>query len=134
MNNVFHPIKMGTILIPSGPSKHLHFICSDPVFYPALVKECVLVVNISTIDALLDYDKSCILQRSDHPFIKHPSYVYYRKADIFGADSISRNVAEGNFTLHVPCSEATFERIFGGFNISDEVRPKIKKFYQRYCL
>ncbi|MFT4928535.1 MAG: hypothetical protein ACI8WB_004654, partial [Phenylobacterium sp.] len=97
-------------------------------------KDCVLVVNISSIDQMLAYDTSCILQPINHPFVKHPSYVYYRKADIFGADNISRNVAEGNFSAHQPCDELTFSRILNGFEISNEIRPKIKQFYFKYCV
>jgi hypothetical protein len=69
-------MKKGTVLMPTGPVDHLHFICSDPVYYPAKVKECVLIVNISSIDDGSDYDQTCILNAEEHPFIKHPSYIY----------------------------------------------------------
>lgn len=129
----YSPARKGTILIPSGSKNHLHFVCSDPVFYPSVGKDCVLVVNISTADAAIDYDKTCVLDVGDHPFIKHPSYVYYRRADIFGADNIARNVADGTFDVHRDCTDGTFKRILDGFDISDEVRPKIHKFYEKYC-
>lgn len=134
MNQRFVPARKGTILIPSGPTDHLHFICSDPVFYPYLAKECLLLVNISTVDPDLETDSACILQAGDHPFIRHNSYVYYRKADIFGVDSVSRNVAEGNFIAHAPCTDDIFQRILDGFAISEEVKPKIRSFYERYCI
>jgi hypothetical protein len=133
MTGEFHPARKATLLIPSGSTNHLHFICCDPVYYPNKVKDCVLLVNISTIDVLLAHDPTCILQPGDHPFIRHPSYVYYRKADIFGADSISRSVAEGDFIIHQPCEEEPFSRILSGFDASDEVRLKIKNFYSKYC-
>jgi hypothetical protein len=76
MTEPYIPMKKGTVLMPTGPVDHLHFICSDPVYYPAKVKECVLIVNISSIDDGSDYDQTCILNAEEHPFIKHPSYIY----------------------------------------------------------
>lgn len=125
--------KKGTILIPSGPVKHLHFVCSDPVFYPKTAKESILVVNISSIQEGLEHDETCVLDVGDHPFIAHPSYVYYRKADIFGADTVKRNIDDGTFDVHEPCGDGTFKRILEGFDISEDVTGKVLNFYQKYC-
>lgn len=133
MTELYTPVKKGTVLMPTGPVDHLHFICSDPVFYPHKAKECVLIVNISSVDDGSDYDQSCLLNVGDHPFIKHASYVYYKKAEIYGTNSISQNVAQGNFRIHEPCDDTTFSRILEGFGISEEVSSKIKKFYETYC-
>ncbi len=91
--NLGNPFRKGTILIPTGPCNHLHIICNNPVFYPKLAKECVLAVNISTVTTDIPYDISCVLNTGDHPFINRQSYVYYRKADIFGATAVAKNVA-----------------------------------------
>jgi hypothetical protein len=133
MTDTFSLMRRGTILIPSGSSHHLHFICCGPVYYTNLGKDCVLLVNISSISSAIEYDKTCILTSTDHPFIKHQSYVYYRKADIYGADNIRRNIAEGTFTTHQDCSIPVFERILKGVSDSEEVKFKILKFYQKYC-
>lgn len=126
-------MKKGTILVPTGSANHLHFLCCDPTFYPNLGKDCILGVNISSINDGTEYDSSCLLDAGDHSFIKHPSYIYYRKAEIFGVESISRNIAEGNFSSHDPCSDELFQRILKGFEISEELRFKIKNFYEKYC-
>lgn len=131
--SIYKPFRKGSLLIPSGPCLHLHVICNDPVFYPSLAKECFLAVNISSIDPIIQYDPSCILTAGHHRFIKHDSYVYYRKADVFGATTTSRLVAEGEISLHDPFSDAVFEKILDGFYQSKEVRPKIFNFFQRYC-
>ncbi|WP_282167105.1 hypothetical protein [Shewanella japonica] len=133
MTNGYNPVSRGTILIPSGSKDHLHFVCSDPVFYPPTQKESVLVVNISSIKDDIGYDSSCVLDVGDHPFITHPSFVYYLKADIFGADNIARNVADGTFQVHEDCTDETFVRILDGFDISDDVRPKPFRFYEKHC-
>ncbi len=132
--SLYLPCRKGSILIPTGPCDHLHVICNDPVFYPALVKECVLAVNLSTVNEYIDYDKTCILKYDEHPFLKHDSYVYYRKADIFGVNSISRCIADGSFSTHDPFDEDVFEKILSGFSVSKEVRPKIRAFYNTFCL
>ncbi|MDC5850904.1 hypothetical protein OPW32_17050 [Vibrio europaeus] len=125
--------KKGTILIPSGPVKHLHFVCSDPVFYPKTTKDSILVVNITSIQDGIEHDGSCVLDVGDHPFITHPSYVYYRRADIFGVDTVRRNIDDGTIDVHSPCGDGTFKRILEGFELSDDVTPKIYNFYQKYC-
>lgn len=125
--------KKGTILIPSGPTKHLHFVCSDPVFYPRVGKECVLLVNISSINGDIIHDSTCELNVGDHPFITKPSYVYYKKAELFGSENIERNVAAGEFQIHAPCDEDVFKRILKGFDASDDVSRKVYNFYEKYC-
>ena len=132
--NLGNPFRKGTILIPTGPCDHLHIICNNPVFYPKLAKECVLAVNISTVTTDIPYDISCILNTGDHPFINRQSYVYYRKADIFGATAIAKNVADGSFTTHQPIDDTVFSKVLLGFSISDEVTPKIRQFYKSYCI
>ena len=83
---------------------------------------------------LIDYDKTCILKIGEHPFIKRDSYILYRKAEIFGVNSISRNIDDGSFSTHQPFNDVTFEKILAGFAISKEVRPKIKSFYNKFCI
>lgn len=131
--SAYEPYRKGTILIPTGPCDHLHFVCNDPVLYPPLAKECVLAVNISSVDPNLPCDPTCLVEAGEHRFVKHQSYVYYRKADIYGANTIALRVADGTFKTHHDCSDDLFERILAGFGVSPEVRPKIKTFYQKYC-
>ncbi len=128
------PARKGTILIPSGPVRHLHFVCSDPVFYPRYGMEAVLVVNISTIKADCSYDATCVLNSQDHPFITNPSYVFYYRADIFSVDRIAMNIADGTFQTHQDCNDATFQRILAGFNVSPDVKGKVLSFYRKYCV
>lgn len=89
---------------------------------------------MSTVNPHIDYDKTCLLNVGDHPFIKHESYIYYRKADIFGASSIARSVADGTFNTHSTFDDPVFNRILAGFTTSNEIRPKIRRFYESYCI
>lgn len=122
-------IKKGTLLMPSGNADHLFIICSDPIFYLKLGKDCFLSVNITSIKPDIEHDNSCILNAGDHPFVHHPSYVLYRKADIFGVLTISQSIAEGDISIHHPCDDALFTRVMAGFAISNALKPSILNFY-----
>ncbi len=125
--------RKGTILIPAGSVDHLHFICSNPVFYPIKAKECVLLVNISSIKPSIPYDDTCVLNIGDHPFIKKPSFIYYRMAEIYSVVGIQQQVVEGNYSIREDCNDSVFERILNGFNVSEDVKLKILRFYKNYC-
>jgi len=118
------------VIFGEGIGNYLHVICNNPIFTLRIAKDCVLAVNLSTTNQAIDYDKSCLLLRTDHPFITHDSYVFYRKAKILGVDSISRNIADDTFSTHQLFNDAIFEKILSGFSISisKEVKPKIKAF------
>ncbi|MFQ2178093.1 hypothetical protein [Aeromonas veronii] len=128
-----NPLRKGTLLIPSGGTDHLFFICNDPIFYPNLAKECFLAVNISTIKQGIEHDTTCQLNVGDHPFVRHPSFVFYKKAEIWGAVTVSQEIAMGNIRPHVPCEDPVFTRVLEGFGISPHVLPRIRAFYQKYC-
>ena len=53
--------RKGTLLIPTGGTKHLHIVMNDPAYSPEFGDERVLIVNISTIKPDVPYDKTCEL-------------------------------------------------------------------------
>lgn len=130
----FTPVKRGTILLLSGSKEHIYFICNDPVFYPRLTKECFLAVNLTSIGSGFEIDNTCVLNVGDHPFVKHPSYIFYQRAEILGADTVTRQVISGDIRTHEPCSEKTFLRILNGFTASPYTTPNILNYYQKYCI
>lgn len=127
------PIRKGTLLIPTGGTNHLFFVCNDPIFYPNLARECFLAVNISSIKAGIEHDTTCILAVGDHPFVRHPSFVYYKNANILGSVTVSQRIASGDIHTHQPCDDPTFTRILAGFDVSPYVVPRVKTFYKKYC-
>jgi hypothetical protein len=97
----FRAVKKGTLLIPSGtgyaPDKrHLFVICTD-----ACSNGQHLLVPIATWQNDLS-DPTCKLAAGDHDFIKHPSYVLYRKARIELATTLIAGVHEKAFSPHDP--------------------------------
>ncbi|TXK93000.1 hypothetical protein BMR07_10185 [Methylococcaceae bacterium CS1] len=67
---------------------------------------------MSTVSDLIDYDKTCILKIGEHPFIKHESYILYRKSAILGVTSISRSIGDGSFSTHQPFNDVTFGKCY----------------------
>ncbi|EIV5803169.1 TPA: hypothetical protein RFY33_003298 [Klebsiella aerogenes] len=128
------PVQKGTILLLSGSKEHIYFICNDPVFYPKLVKETFLAVNLTSISDAFEPDRTCILDVGDHPFVRHPSYIFYRRAEIFGAETVTNRITAGDIRVHQPCEDITFQRILDGFSVSPHVKPVIRNYYQRYCV
>jgi hypothetical protein len=130
----FVPVQKGTIMLLSGAKEHLYFICNDPVFYPTLVKKCFLAVNLTSMNPDIEHDPTCTLTVGDHPFIKHDSYILYSKAAIFGEDTVTQQVISGDIRTHDDCDSVVFKRILAGFLVSGKVKPKIKHYYNQYCV
>lgn len=113
----------------------MHIVCNNPVPYPAYGNaETVLLVNISSIDPAIIHDPTTLLDVGDHPFIKRPSYVYYRKADIYSTTSLVAGVADKSIILKEICPDHSFTRILDGFKESKLVLRKIKNYYQKYVV
>lgn len=134
MMSSFIPVKRGSILLLSGSKEHIYFICNNPVFYPRLTKDCFLAVNLTSIGSGFEIDSACILNTGDHPFVKHPSYIFYQRAQIFGVDTVTRQVISGDIRTHQPCDGEIFLRILNGFSVSPYTKPIIKSYYQKYCV
>lgn len=120
--------KRGTLLIPSGPSHdpdrlHLHIICTDP---DADGKQ--LIVSMCT-KANAPFDDTCILQKHEHTFLKHESYVLYRKAKIILQSALVNGV---NAKLFVPKDDVNgqaFLKITNGICASPQTAKKIKSYF-----
>jgi hypothetical protein len=91
------------------------------------------MVNISSLLKESHFDETCVLGSQDHQFIKHDSYVFYKKADIYGAERVNLGLADGSLSSYASFTERVFKRILDGFEISDETKPKILKFCNKYC-
>lgn len=126
--------RKGTLLIPTGPVKHLHIIMNDPVYTPEFGDERVLVVNISTIRPDCMYDDSCVLTPGCHPFVRNPSYVYYREAVVSLAPRIIEKIEMGEIDPHQPVDEDLYLQVLEGFSVSPHVKPKIKRFLKQHVV
>jgi len=119
--------RRGTILIPSGPDHdpdrmHLFIICTDPCANGLQV----LVPLASLINDLCD--KTCILQKYEHKFLTHESYVLYRKARLELNSVLLNGIIDESLIAHEVCNGQTFTKVNNGICNSPHTPRKIK-FY-----
>lgn len=117
------PYKKGTLLIPSGPGKHLFAIISDKC-----ANNQHLLVNVTSIQPGVAHDDACELAVGDHPFIKQPSYVAYRLAVIQHADKLTKFVDGWYYTQNTDISDALLQRMRDGV-LKSKFVPKFVKTY-----
>ena len=126
--------RKGTLLIPTGPVRHLHIVMNDPVFSPEHNDERVLVVNISSVIEGRFYDSTCVLQAGCHPFVLHPSYVYYKEAVVSSVPLISQRMEMGEISAEQCIDEDLYGLVRAGFDVSRFVTPNIKRFIKLRCI
>jgi len=103
-----------------GVSPHLWIVISDPKKDP----ENIVMVNITThLDNAL---RECLLFPSDYPsFIKEPSYVHYKEAQLTNCDAIKYKIDESIFEQRPAISPETLRKL-----LSHAARSK---FIPREC-
>jgi hypothetical protein len=89
----------------TNDTQHLWVIVSDPVAYP----DCVVVVNLSSSNSRLS-DPACILKQGDHWFVRHPTFVYYRRAMVLTLQQLQA----ANIRHTTSVSQAVLARIHDG--------------------
>lgn len=125
---LFIPLKKASLLIPSSQKddNHLFVIITNPC------KEGkVLIINFSTIRSD-KHDPACVVNKGDHVFIKHPSYVVYRYSKIVSANELSKKVKSGEFIQHQPITDQLLARIQDGIS-SSFANLEIKKYFYENC-
>lgn len=109
---MFNVVKRGALLVPSNPQgnlskNHLFVILNEPVG----PQQEIIIVPICTVYEDRKYDDSCIVNAGDHDFIKHPSYVYYRKCRQHTAFELKRGIENRLFVDKGIVSVELFDRI-----------------------
>ncbi|WP_228849928.1 hypothetical protein [Halocynthiibacter styelae] len=88
-----------------------------------------LVVNISSFyDGC---DDTCLLDRGDHPFVQHCSYVFYARAEICKASNLQSGISQGKLRPQADMSEDVFFRVLEGFHTSPDTAMRILKYLNR---
>lgn len=89
----------------------------------------VLTASITTIHEGVPHDGACVLAAGEHPFIKHASYIYYRRVHIDSLTHTQQMVDQGVWKPNDPCADALIEKIRAGLCESRLVRREIKVLY-----
>lgn len=130
---LFLPFRKATLLIPSGPKDdpgkmHLFIVLTDP----ATNEKLVLVASVCSVKEGVPYDQTCILEPSDHPFIKHKSYVDYSKTKIVEGQRLTNGVQQGKFVHKGMISETVVVKIINGVLASKRTPKEEKQFLSDY--
>jgi len=122
----YTPARKGTLLFPSGPSDHLHVIVTN-----SCENKQHLLLSVTSIKTDMHYDPTCVLAPGDHPFIKHPSFVFYSKADQKASAHITRMVELCYFVPKDDVSEELINKIRDGIQVSEFSPPWAISYYLR---
>lgn len=131
MTAPYLPYRKGTVLTPSGPSDHLHIICSNPVYSAEHGCDVVLIVNISSVPTAGVHDNSCILNAGEHAFVRRPSYLVYSRSVLWRCPTIIDKVDSGEYRTHDNVSDAVMQKIMAGFRASQHTAFKVLRFIDR---
>ena len=123
---LFIPLPGVTLLIPFEGVYHLHFILTSPVRRKNL--EEVLVVGITSTKV----DPEFTLDRGDHPFITHKSYINYRQAQILSVAHIRRSLENGEYKLRKTADLEIVKYICQGLLESPHSLPHHRRFYGEF--
>ena len=122
-------IAVGTAcLVPSGPGNLKHLCCVIARFHPSQP----LYVTISTIpDDGLSFDATCILGSGDHSFLRHDSFVYYRRIEQFSEKVFQSNIDSGVFPARDDFADEVVARIVKGALASPQTRGFVREILNK---
>ncbi len=84
-------------------------------------RELILMAPVCTVRK--KPDKTCLLDKGDHGFIKYPSYVAYAICRLEEAKKIVRGTETGLFKDYGLLDEDVYARVLAGFETSKFVKP-----------
>lgn len=112
----------------ASDKSHLFFILTKPDEIDQVL--VVVAVNITgETERGLGSDTTIRLNIEDHPFIKKPSVVVYKKATFFSVEKLLRYINEERSLEINELDDELFQRIQRGLLESDQTPIKI----QNYC-
>ena len=88
-----------------------------------------LLVPICSVRDKRPHDKTCLLGKGDHDFIRHSSYVFYAGMRIYPADHIEKKLQDRYFRLRELLDERVFALVCAGLNNSEYSEPQFQAYY-----
>jgi hypothetical protein len=92
---------------------HLFFVISDS----AQDRDRLVVVPLMTWDQYKD--NTCTIEKGEHDFVRHRSYIDYRCAKMVAADFVEKQIKTRAFRKHSPASATLLAKIREGAAKSD---------------
>src|ERR1051326_4869644 len=116
-------MKLGDAFLGGGEvhgEDHLWFVINDPSAHG----DVALIVNVSTVRP--NAETTCLLQRGEHPFIQHDSYVRYGSARGTNAADLDRLVKSRRLKPHQATSKMLLEKIRAGAKASPLLAEELR--------
>lgn len=123
---MFFVIQRCTVLIVTSQNpekRHLFVSLTSPFKRTSDGPEVVLLASLSTLRSHRQ-DKSCVLKKGEHPFVRVDSFIDYSKCRIVEARLVADGVARGEIEPRPPMPVEPFERIVDGLRKSPHAEPQ----------
>jgi hypothetical protein len=103
-------VKIGDTFLRTDSDRHLWIVLSDPKQDP----DKVLLVNMTTWNSTKE--DACMLNRGDHPWIKHKTCINYNDLDtiVTTAADLDKGRSAGAIVLQRPLSKRILARVLEG--------------------
>lgn len=108
-------------------SNHLRIVISDPD-----PEYNVLVVGVSSQKEGIFHDPACELNKGDHPFIKKPSYISYRHAQVLNYKKIIQAGLDKVIIMKENISESVLNSIQNGARETSFLKRDFKKYFEYF--
>ena len=116
-----------TFLMPapgiSNKTSHLWIVVTDP----PTGENTVIIVSITTLRTRAE--KTVVLRKGEHPFVKWDSSVCYTDARLVDAQELDVKAKAGKIKPHDPCTANTLKNVQDGILASDLTPRKVQNFY-----
>jgi hypothetical protein len=98
----------GTTFLRADADKHLWIVLSDPTKDP----DNVLLVNLTTLDE--HKERACVLNRGDHPWIRHESCVNYGDSVVTSLAKLNAALVGGALRVQAPMAPEILRKVRNG--------------------
>ncbi|MCK5226129.1 MAG: hypothetical protein KAQ89_05380 [Planctomycetes bacterium] len=92
--------------------------------------EQVIIVNFTSCRDSGDIDQSCLLNKGEHPFLMHKTYVNYRDAQIPQICNLKKAEAAELITRKEPISKVLLAKILEGAKASPFLKFEFRKILE----
>ena len=114
----------------SGIPVHLWVIISSSTHS----SEQVVIANFTTCRGSEDEDQSCLLDKGEHSFIKHKTYVNYRDALVSQISKLEELEASELITRMEPVDDTLLAKILEGAETTLFLKLEIRKILENQDL
>ena len=102
---------------------------NDPICDPEDGIEKVIVVACCTFDGQRGNDDTCLLDKGDHPFFTHRSFVHYQRASLVSVAVLMEDYENNLFQIKGDLSDAVMTRVEEGMRYHERTSDEVNDFF-----